>query len=224
MKGYYRRPSRAIEKGGGFFVPGLEDEKVRVVTAAFLLFLFAANRFGMQFSTAPQIISEFTGIAATLILFLQGLGNVFDSGEDLSLPASSYLSVVQSSFPSDTRVLIDSLVRSIVSTTEGVSYVLILSKEDVLFEYGPVNTTPLSSSNPVAAEIAAMPAGVYDIQSFGKDKKDFSDRLPGDTKCMSVISDPRGWIWVVGSNRESRDMKETSENWVESLVSMPMNA
>ena len=27
MKGYYVRPSRAIEKGGGFFVPGLEGDR-----------------------------------------------------------------------------------------------------------------------------------------------------------------------------------------------------
>jgi hypothetical protein len=37
LKGYYRRPSRAIEKGGGFFVPGLEGEKIRIVSAAFLI-------------------------------------------------------------------------------------------------------------------------------------------------------------------------------------------
>ena len=35
MKGYYRRPSRAIEKGGGFYVPGLEGEKIRIVSASF---------------------------------------------------------------------------------------------------------------------------------------------------------------------------------------------
>ena len=37
LKGYYRRPSRAIEKGGGFFVPGLEDEKIRIFSATMLL-------------------------------------------------------------------------------------------------------------------------------------------------------------------------------------------
>ena len=36
MKGYYRRPSRAIEKGGGFFVPGLEGERIRLLTAVAL--------------------------------------------------------------------------------------------------------------------------------------------------------------------------------------------
>ena len=30
MKGYYVRPSRAIEKGGGFFVPGLEGDRYRI--------------------------------------------------------------------------------------------------------------------------------------------------------------------------------------------------
>ena len=37
MKGFYRRPSKAIEQGGGFFVPGLEGERVRLLTAFALL-------------------------------------------------------------------------------------------------------------------------------------------------------------------------------------------
>jgi hypothetical protein len=37
LKGYYRRPSRAIEKGGGFFVPGLENEKIRIFSATCLI-------------------------------------------------------------------------------------------------------------------------------------------------------------------------------------------
>ena len=37
MKGFYRRPSKAIEQGGGFFIPGLEGERIRIVTALALL-------------------------------------------------------------------------------------------------------------------------------------------------------------------------------------------
>jgi hypothetical protein len=44
MGSYYRRPSAALERGGGFFVPGLEGYKLRAVMGALVLVLFAANR------------------------------------------------------------------------------------------------------------------------------------------------------------------------------------
>ena len=62
MKGYYRRPSRAIEKGGGFFVPGLEGEKIRVLSAAVLVFMIASNRAGVADATIAQVTSEVIGM------------------------------------------------------------------------------------------------------------------------------------------------------------------
>jgi hypothetical protein len=44
MGSYYRRPSAAMERGGGFFVPGLEGYKLRAVMGTLVLALFAANR------------------------------------------------------------------------------------------------------------------------------------------------------------------------------------
>ena len=73
MKGYYRRPSRAIEKGGGFFVPGLEGEKIRVVSAAVLVLAIASNRAGVQDATIAQITSEVIGLVMAVILFVQGI-------------------------------------------------------------------------------------------------------------------------------------------------------
>ena len=73
MKGYYRRPSRAIEKGGGFFVPGLEGERIRLITAVALVLMFAVNRAGQvsAMQSPSQIVSEVTGLVMALILFLQ---------------------------------------------------------------------------------------------------------------------------------------------------------
>lgn len=44
-KGVYVRPSGAIEKGSGFFVPGLEGPKVRLVIGIVLLVATAVNHF-----------------------------------------------------------------------------------------------------------------------------------------------------------------------------------
>lgn len=77
MKGYYRRPSRAIEKGGGFFVPGLEGEKIRVVSAAVLVLMIASNRAGVQDATVAQVTSEVIGVVMAVILFVQGIAEAF---------------------------------------------------------------------------------------------------------------------------------------------------
>ncbi len=115
MKGYYRRPSRAIERGGGFFVPGLEGERIRFITAAALVIMFAVNRAGQvsAMQTSTQLVSEATGLMMALMLFLQGAAELFGldgleentyndnaqaRGKSLSeQTVSSYLSVIQSS-------------------------------------------------------------------------------------------------------------------------------
>ena len=80
MKGYYRRPSRAIEKGGGFFVPGLEGERIRVISAAALILMIATNRAGVLIAPPALIISELIAIISAVILFVQGLAAAFPSG------------------------------------------------------------------------------------------------------------------------------------------------
>jgi hypothetical protein len=56
-------PSRAIEKGGGFFVPGLEGERIRVLTQRLWIFMLAVNRNGVSAcrahsTTADQRLSD----------------------------------------------------------------------------------------------------------------------------------------------------------------------
>lgn len=117
MKGYYVRPSRAIEKGGGFFVPGLEGDRylehskrrfflkyncifyycyrIRIISALSLLILCAINAYGAQV-TGSLTISVLTGVFATLVLFFQGtatsigalLSNLNQQSED-TIPEDS---------------------------------------------------------------------------------------------------------------------------------------
>ena len=44
MSSYYKRPSAALERGGGFFVPGLEGYKLRAAMGTLVLTLLALNR------------------------------------------------------------------------------------------------------------------------------------------------------------------------------------
>jgi hypothetical protein len=81
-QGVYVRPSGAIEKGSGFFVPGLEGPKVRLAIGLVLLGATAVNHlllddFG-SFGSRPKIdsgdvlsFSETTAVAYSVLLLFQ---------------------------------------------------------------------------------------------------------------------------------------------------------
>lgn len=72
----------AIEQGGGFFVPGLEETwKIQVGVSLIVLFLLLTNRFPWVYEpSGPQLISEGVGLIAALSLLGGGVlgSGVFD--------------------------------------------------------------------------------------------------------------------------------------------------
>jgi len=71
-KGFYIRPSAAIERGGGFFIPGLEGRRLRVAISGVVVALLAVNRGGTPLDdvTSFQLVSEAVAVvAATFLLF-----------------------------------------------------------------------------------------------------------------------------------------------------------
>jgi hypothetical protein len=157
MKGYYQRPSRAIEKGGGFFIPGFEDDKLPIFTSSLLLLLFVANRIGIQLAYNQQIISELTGIFVSLLLFYQGIRSKVSMVADKSVSnIPEYLSIMQmmsknESFVTDQQFkLIKSISVSISNAIDGITSVLIydenqFERNQILLEYGPITMKPSSS-------------------------------------------------------------------------------
>ena len=69
--GFYQRPSAAIEKGGGFYVPGLEGNW-RLIGPVAVVTLLALNRYGYG-AEQPQLVSESLAVASSLALLAQGL-------------------------------------------------------------------------------------------------------------------------------------------------------
>ena len=70
--GYYARPSAAVEQGGGFYVPGLEGSRLRVVAAAVLSAALVFNRVLSPGEPASsQIVSEVLGAVGCAIIFVQ---------------------------------------------------------------------------------------------------------------------------------------------------------
>lgn len=68
-KGVYARPSAAIERGSGFFIPGLEGPRVRLVFGLIIMVLTTLNHFLL--STTTESFTELLAIAYAILLLLQ---------------------------------------------------------------------------------------------------------------------------------------------------------
>ncbi len=140
--GVYSRPSAAIERGSGFYVPGLEGSRVRslfgIVVSA-LCYLNHASA-GSQQIVVPtsQVLSELITYVFGALLLLQGLvefgkesfveksGGPVESLQEL--PSSSSLSLTQISSSTLTDTCIESLqwvAASFISLTPATHVLLI---------------------------------------------------------------------------------------------------
>ena len=72
-KGYYVRPSAAVEQGGSFYVPGLEGSRVRVAGAAVLTVVTVLNRVlsPETYVEGSQVVSEGLGVLGIALIFAQ---------------------------------------------------------------------------------------------------------------------------------------------------------
>jgi hypothetical protein len=70
--GYYKRPSAALEQGGGFYVPGLEGSRLRVTGASVLSVGLVLNRvLSPGEPVSSQVVSEALGALGCAIIFVQ---------------------------------------------------------------------------------------------------------------------------------------------------------
>lgn len=237
MKGYYRRPSRAIEKGGGFYVPGLEGERIRIITACALVLMYVANRAGQTVASQPQIISELTGLSLAILLFVQGAADVLSvsSGKAPETPSSSaaavpaYLSVIQSSQADDSQkraaTVAEAVARSVVQTSPDTNYVVLLQRPALaLLELGPVGGEPMPS-----ATASAVISAFGDLPSSGlavKSRREFEQRLgegvavnflPEGAQSVALALRPSG-LWLVGCSAT----QPLESAWLAALLDAPI--
>lgn len=70
-KGLYVRPSKALEVGGGFYVPGLEGYRLRVAIVGLVLTLLTLNRVLLPgFQPQPTQVRVLALSCQTIYLFL----------------------------------------------------------------------------------------------------------------------------------------------------------
>lgn len=247
MKGYYRRPSRAIEKGGGFFVPGLEGERIRLLTSVALFAMFSLNRAGQLVQTLPQIISEVTGLVMALVLFLQGVAELFPPIEvptelqnsNSGAVPSTYLVTRQISSSDGGKEIVEDVARSILQSCSGLAYVVALNGNGgIIVEVGPVGQDETS----MTPQEGSLLAGVAEqTTTDGLDKKSFIATLAaaageggiatgdGFMACMpsSVrsVALRRGYsdtTWLVASTADGTgEALKEQMSWIDSLTQAP---
>jgi len=247
MKGYYRRPSRAIEKGGGFFVPGLEGERIRVLAAAALLLMVASNRVGVQVAPPSLVTSELIGIATAVVLFMQGVVSAFPEGPAPSAAgagdtAASFLSVLQSSSPSSSGAVLETAARSVVQTCEDVCYVLVVAADGTIaLELGPVSgrATPADVGRALAAAAAATTTA---SKSTGNKAGATAEvrlvaattdptaafvasagvKVPSAAESVAVVTNgATGLTWVVAAAAPPESLR-AARDWIAALASTPV--
>lgn len=70
--GFYARPSSAVEKGGQFFVPGLEGFRIKLLASVMLIVAIAANRVLSPGTPASsQLVSEVLSVLSCTLLLVQ---------------------------------------------------------------------------------------------------------------------------------------------------------
>ena len=235
MKGYYRRPSRAIEKGGGFFIPGFENERIRILSSTVLLALLIVNRSGVQAATFSQIVTELTGAVMIVLLFLQGIADRFriDAIDPLSISNSgSYITTIQkassgsSSSSSSSSTLVDintleSIARAIVQTSSDISYILVMSKDNkVMLELGPISSTTIDASSCTALGSTLRTEDRVSIDSIKTMTSNMSWKPNENIRSLVKVIDSNNGMWLVGSNRNSAELENS--NWIQSLIGCPL--
>jgi len=243
MKGYYKRPSRAIERGGGFFVPGLEGERIRLLTVVALVALFSVNNSGQVVTTFPQVVSETVGLTMAFILFLQGAAELFpDEGATIDIEENPYLppafvSVRQSKENMPGVTTLEAISRSILQTCVSVAYVAVVSSTgEVLVELGPVarNASLMTiQDGALLSNIAKQTttegldkttffSTVASVAAHGTDTTALLACVPATVNSLALRRGEQGNVWLIGSSDINPvDSLEGQINWVDSLVMVP---
>ena len=104
-RGIYSRPSAAIERGSGFFIPGLEGPRIRILFGMTVLLANGANHLFAESEVGDlgQIVAEVLAAGYGVFLLLQGLiesgvgvanNSSKGSGEDLIVESDGDNNVV----------------------------------------------------------------------------------------------------------------------------------
>lgn len=230
LKGMYRRPSKAIEQGGGFYVPGLEGPRLRFLTSVILILAVYINHNNDQTdrSSLSLIIAEITTISMSLLLFLQGYfqflpavsPSVSSNGNRLFTTTRSdddRLNIIANNIINECEGLLYLCVKNFKTIPEGES-IIELTRKPTTFE-SPL-TKVIKSLQP-SSELSTIPINAL----IEKDKDDDFDQwvtaleARNDQATLGYISaNDRMWILITDNDRTLK----STQGWIEALIAAPI--
>lgn len=224
-KGFYIRPSAAIEKGGGFFIPGFEGWKLRGLIASVLVFLLFSNRAGGYDPTPYQLVSEAIASTAVVSLIVQTANQYLGFGDAASKAPDQVADVTRSTFvrPGADEFTATWAAKALMYTSD--------ASVAILFRDGEVETFAgtFERGHPLVKQASEGPISPLKDYApfFEQERTDFDrksakaalllDCMPGScTSFTSRVVGP-GCFWVLGSSDGALLRSEKQQNWLESI-------
>jgi hypothetical protein len=243
------RPSRAIEKGGGFYIPGLEDNKLRIFAASTIIALSIVNTYSITSSTATTaqlardpalVVSTLIGIVTSALLFCQGFLQEIAPMTWRSASTDTAAQTKQQRFFQVTKDVSDDMspvlpriVSSVISAVSGVCHVsaIALPQHTLLYEISSL-PEPLSESLTRAlSQVSVEGEKMWSNEELSDVTQKLSLPLPSPqlqtivTKTTS-LSDGKV-LWIVGVDRSKEKLQSDvrarrSMQCLTSLLSLPV--
>lgn len=149
-RGIYSRPSAAIERGSGFFIPGLEGPKIRLFFGLTVLLVDAASHVLAESMPGDvgQVVAESVAAFYGALLLLQGtiemgaargfsreIGVPTDMGDDLAISTKRRGAEISDALKSNEKCLksIQRVAETIMSFTPATYVKLVDSDSGVLY-------------------------------------------------------------------------------------------
>ena len=212
------RPSRAIERGGGFYVPGLEGGKVRIAFALFLLALLGAN-YGFQLPMNQALATWLpgngvVGLSSTFLLLILGIVDLIPQQQKILSARADQLSVLQQYSILDLGVVEDSEFHTIHAIAQGI----LSTSPSRSIDYVAVAKLALPESASTTIFAAPKPTQnriLYELASKNCNPTEF---VCLDMKWLNQISNIK-----VLTTMSTSELKQLDATFFESLHNLPVN-
>jgi hypothetical protein len=230
-KGVYVRPSAAIERGSGFFIPGLEGPRVRLIFGLVLILLTTLNHVMGDSETA---LNEWLAVGYAILLLLQaaiefgkeGKGFIvsLDPGERESEQgqASTAASLVQRwasvyNLSPEWKEKVQWAAVSYTALTPA-THMLLLQNDEVLYSLGDPNFDPKQEIGGCRAALETLSKARSGRVSLPSSHPTVVALVP-DARCVVLqrICDNRCWL-MASSSQLLQAFTERDLRWLGQLA------
>ena len=238
-KGVYSRPSAAIERGSGFFIPGLEGPRVRLVFGIVVLVLTVLNHVLLSANLPTVAFPERVAVVYAVLLLIQAAiefgkeekGYVVtletsDSQQGESAASSlsqSTFSTLSTFLSNDEKERIQWAAASYLSLTPATQIMLLNRNDGVVYRLGA--TAPPADSISTEMEGTQAAFAALDKSSGGRISLPLThpavvalDLNEEDSRCIVLQKIDNESCWIMTSNQLLTAFTKDDLKWLGQLA------